>query len=156
MSVLVSILLLWFGAAEPVDLAAELEEVAFEQLADPVERWRPLVEDHFPPKEVELALCIISHESAGDPDADNPRSSATGLFQILSSLWGDHYDVTYDQLLDPDLNTRLARDIWDKSGWRAWSAYRHCDHVPRVAPPGAKTIEVCARAGVDAEPHCVS
>ena len=36
MSVLLSLLLLWFVAAEPVDLDVELEYMAFEQLADPV------------------------------------------------------------------------------------------------------------------------
>jgi len=156
MSVLLSILLLWFGAAEPVDLAAELEDMAFEQLVDPVERWRQLVEDHFPPEEVEVALCVIRHESAGNPEADNPHSSATGLFQILSSLWSGHYGVSYDQLLDPDVNTRIARAIWDESGWHAWSAYRRCDHIPRVAPPEPITIDVCARVDAEAETRCVS
>ena len=88
MSVLISIVLLFFGLAEPADLAVELEEVAFEELADPVERWRPLVERHFPADEVDMAMCIIEYESAGQPDADNPRSSATGLFQILAGPWG--------------------------------------------------------------------
>ncbi|HEX6219853.1 MAG TPA: transglycosylase SLT domain-containing protein [Acidimicrobiia bacterium] len=156
MSVLVSILLLWFGAAEPVDLAAELEEIAFEQLADPVERWRPLVEEHFPAEEVEVAICIIGHESGGNPEADNPRSSATGLFQVLSSLWGDHYGVTHDQLLDPEQNTRVARSIWGESGWRAWSAYRRCDHIPRVVAAESETIDVCTRPVTEPESHCVS
>lgn len=156
MSVLLSILLLWFGAAEPVDLATELEDVAFEQLADPVERWRPLVEDHFPAEEIEVALCVIRHESGGNPGADNPRSSATGLFQVLSSLWSDHYGVSYAQLLDPEINTRVARSIWDQSGWSAWSAYRRCDHIPRVAPPEPLTIDVCPTGTNEPEGQCVS
>lgn len=127
MSLLISLLLLSFGAAEPADVVNELETVAFEQLADPVERWRPLVEEHFPADEVDTAMCVIRYESAGNPEADNPRSTATGLFQILGSLWGEHYGVTYEELLDPEVNTRLARDIWDRSGWLAWTAYRNCD-----------------------------
>ena len=156
MSVLLSILLLWFGAAQPVDLAAELEDMAFEQLADPVERWRPLVEDYFPPEEVEIALCVIRHESAGNPEADNPRSSATGLFQVLSSLWSDRYGVSYRELLDPEVNARVARAIWDESGWRAWSAYHRCDHIPRIVPSEPITIEMCARTEADAATRCVS
>lgn len=156
MSLLLSFLLLWFGAAEPVDLAAELEAMAFEQLADPVERWRPLVEEHFPPEEIEVALCVIRNESGGNPSADNPRSSATGLFQVLSSLWSDHYGVSYQQLLEPEVNTRVARAIWDESGWQAWSAYRRCDHIPRVAPVEALTADVCppSEGGTDAD--CLS
>ncbi len=156
MSVLLSILLLWFGAAEPVDLATEFEDIAFEQLADPVERWRPLVASHFPPEEIEVALCVIRYESGGHPGADNPRSSATGLFQVLSSLWSDHYGVSYAELLDPEVNTRIARAIWDESGWTAWSAYRRCDHIPRVAPAEPVSIDVCARAKTQPGTECVS
>jgi len=156
MSVLLSFLMLWFGAAEPVDLAAELEAMAFEQLADPVERWRPLVEEHFPPEEIEVALCVIRNESAGNPTADNPRSSATGLFQILASLWSDQYGVSYQQLLDPEVNTRVARAIWDESGWTAWSAYRRCDHIPTIAPVEASSADVCPPPQVETENDCLS
>lgn len=48
-----------------------------------VEQWRPLVAQHFPASEVERALCIMSYESGGNPNAKNPRSSASGLFQHL-------------------------------------------------------------------------
>lgn len=156
MSVLLSLVLLWFGTAEPVDLAVELEDMAFEQLADPVERWRPLVGEHFPPEEVEVALCVIQNESAGDPEAENPRSSATGLFQVLSSLWSDHYGVSYAELLDPTVNTRVARAIWDESGWAAWSAYRRCHHIPRIAPADALAVDVCALSPGEPDTVCVS
>lgn len=131
MSAFLSILLLWFGTAEPADVAREIESqvevVAFEHVADPVDRWRPLLEILFPAEEVDTALCIIRHESRGDPDADNPRSSATGLFQILAGHWGDHYGVTETQLRDPYLNVFLARDIWEQSGWLAWTTRHLCD-----------------------------
>ena len=131
MSALISILLVWFGLAEPavaVDaIESEAEAIAFEQIADPVDRWRPLVQQHFPADEVETALCIIRYESAGDPAADNPRSSATGLFQILAGHWGDQFRVSETQFRDPDLNVRLARVIWDDAGWRAWTTNHLCD-----------------------------
>lgn len=92
--------------------------------AGPVERWRPLVEARFPESEVETAMCIIAHESAGDPDADNPRSSASGLFQVLGSLWAPHFGVDRRDLYDPVINVDLARRIWDKQGWSAWSPYK--------------------------------
>ncbi len=55
----------------------------------PVEQWRPLVERYFPPERVEEALSIIDCESNGDPDARNPRSNASGLFQFVDRTW-DH------------------------------------------------------------------
>lgn len=124
MNLLLMLCLLWIGVAQPADLADEVEHVVFEQMADPVERWRPLVEEHFPPDEIDTAMCIIRHESSGDPEADNPRSTASGLFQILGSLWAPHFGVTDEALYEPATNVELARRIWDESGWRAWSPYQ--------------------------------
>lgn len=126
MSLLLSFLLLWFGVAEPTDIAEELHTVVFEQMVDPVERWRPLVSRYFPADDVDTAMCILRHESGGDPDADNPRSSATGLFQILASGWAPHFNVSVDQLFEPTTNVRLAREILDIQGWTAWTTYRRC------------------------------
>jgi len=53
----------------------------------PVERWRSLVGKYFAPERIDEALSIIECESNGDPDARNPRSSASGLFQFLDRTW---------------------------------------------------------------------
>jgi hypothetical protein len=90
---------------------------------DPVERWRPLVAVEFPAREIETAMCVIRHESGGNPHADNPGSSAKGLFQVLASLWGPHYGVSHSELSDPVTNIRIAADIWRNHGWAAWSPY---------------------------------
>lgn len=123
MSFLLSICLTVPGVCETAHLDL-IESTVIEESDDPVERWRPLVRAEFPPSEVETALCIIRHESAGRPNADNPRSSARGLFQVLGSLWAPHYGVSRSALYDPVTNTRIARDIWDEQGWRAWSPYQ--------------------------------
>lgn len=86
-----------------------------------VEQWRGLVAAHFPADQVDKALRVMACESGGNPSADNPRSSARGLFQILASLWAPHYGVSAEALYDPTLNTRLAADIWHNYGWGAWS-----------------------------------
>lgn len=52
-----------------------------------VEQWRGLVEAYFPSNRVEEALRIIGCESNGDPNAINPYSGASGLFQFLPSTW---------------------------------------------------------------------
>lgn len=52
-----------------------------------VERWRSLVSAYFPAAEVDNALAVIRCESFGDPEAYNPYSGASGLFQFLPSTW---------------------------------------------------------------------
>lgn len=42
---------------------------------------------YFPADMVEPALRIIQCESLGDPDAYNPYSGASGLFQFLPGTW---------------------------------------------------------------------
>ncbi len=77
------------------ELSLEAEGTAMDALlsteaapvAGPVEQWRPLVERYFPPERIEEALSIIDCESDGDPNASNPRSSASGLFQFLDRTW---------------------------------------------------------------------
>jgi len=55
--------------------------------SDGVEQWRPLVEVYWPADLVEDALSVMDCESGGDPDALNPVSGASGLFQFLPSTW---------------------------------------------------------------------
>lgn len=123
LSLLLSICLSVPGICEPAQLE-QFEDLAVEETDDPVERWRPLVETQFPASEVDTAMCLIRHESGGDPEADNPRSSARGLFQVLGSLWAPHYGVSRSALYDPVTNVRIAHGIWEKQGWRAWSPYQ--------------------------------
>jgi hypothetical protein len=40
-----------------------------------------------PSTAVQFLRCVIDHESGGDPKAENPHSSASGLFQFLDSTW---------------------------------------------------------------------
>jgi septal ring factor EnvC (AmiA/AmiB activator) len=49
--------------------------------------WRPLLEAHFASDLVLDALVIIQCESVGDPDAKNPYSGASGLFQFMPGTW---------------------------------------------------------------------
>lgn len=123
LSLLLSICLSVPGVCEPPHFQ-QVEPVVVAESDDPVERWRRLVETEFPTSEVDTAMCVIRHESAGNPDADNPRSSARGLFQILGSLWAPHFGVSQRALYDPVTNTRIAHDIWQKQGWWAWSPYK--------------------------------
>ena len=44
-----------------------------------------------PSADVRFLRCVIAHESGGNPRAQNPYSSASGLFQFIDSTWR-HYN----------------------------------------------------------------
>ena len=86
-----------------------------------VEQWRSLVSSYFPAGQVDNALCVINSESGGNPNARNPNSTASGLFQIMASVWAAHYGTTYEGLYNPETNTSIAASIYGHSGWEPWS-----------------------------------
>jgi transglycosylase-like protein with SLT domain len=98
-----------------------------------VERWRPLVQQFFPGNRVEEALRIIDCESNGDPNAYNPYSGASGLFQFLPSTWASTAPKAGyggSSVFDPEANTASASWLanrYEELGqyyWRAWSCRR--------------------------------
>lgn len=84
-----------------------------------VEQWRPLVAVYFPAEEVDRALRIMGCESNGDPYADNPRSTASGLFQFLDSTWA-RTPYAAASVYDPETNIAAAAWLWSVSGWAPW------------------------------------
>lgn len=84
--------------------------------------WADTVAAHFPAEQVDKGCQVLVCESGGDPTAQNVRSSASGLFQILQMhawrfesfgwSWADRYDGAK--------NTAVAAMIWRESGWGAW------------------------------------
>ena len=88
-----------------------------------VERWRWLVAEYWPAELVDWALCAISWESGGNPNAKHVRSSVRGLFQIRASVWAEPFGIEYDDLYDPELNVQLAYRIYEIQGKEAWMAY---------------------------------
>jgi soluble lytic murein transglycosylase-like protein len=94
------------------------------------EGWRPLVEHFFEPADVTRALAVMSCESKGDPDAKNPGSTASGLFQHLASQWGPRAEaIGYPDagVFDPVANVAAAAWlVYDGGGWSHWNASRGC------------------------------
>ena len=98
-----------------------------------VEQWRPLVTQYFPSHRVEEALRILDCESNGDPDAVNPYSGASGLFQFLPSTWATTAPAAgwggYSPF-HPEANTSSAAWLanrYEELGyyyWQAWSCRR--------------------------------
>lgn len=99
-----------------------------------VESWRGLVSLYFPAEQVNRALCIMSHESKGNPNALNTRgSSAAGLFQFLRGTWdgvptaisGGSYDS--GAVYNPEANIAAAAWLWERSGgWGPWTVRGLC------------------------------
>lgn len=101
-----------------------------------VERWRSLVQTFFPSHRVEEALRIIDCESNGDPDAYNPYSGASGLFQFIPSTWATTAPrAGYPDAspFEPEANVASAAWLaneYQKEGkyyWQAWSCRRVLD-----------------------------
>lgn len=98
-----------------------------------VEKWRDLVSQFFPSHRVEQALRILNCESNGDPDAYNPYSGASGLFQFIPSTWATtapkagYPDATP---FEPEANTASAAwlanryEQLDLPYWMAWNCQR--------------------------------
>lgn len=98
-----------------------------------VERWRPLVARYFPAHRVEEALRIMDCESNGDPDAYNPYSGASGLFQFLPSTWATTAPKagwSGHSVFEPEPNVSSAAWLanrYEELGsyyWQAWSCRR--------------------------------
>ena len=98
-----------------------------------VERWRATVERYFPSSRVDQALRIIQCESLGDPDAYNPYSGASGLFQFLPSTWAStapKAGFPDASPFDPEANIGTAAWLANRyqelgmSYWQPWSCRR--------------------------------
>jgi len=91
-----------------------------------IEQWRDLVTTYFAPQDVETALCLISYESGGNPDAKNPRSSASGLFQHLGKYWSER-SVSAGwagaSIFDPEANVAVAAWLKGWGGWQHWTPW---------------------------------
>lgn len=99
-------------------------------VAGPVERWRPIVEQYFAPERIDEALSIIDCESNGDPNARNPRSSASGLFQFLNRTWSHSSEQAGFEGASPFLpEANIAAAAWlvehslgvGDSPWAHWT-----------------------------------
>jgi hypothetical protein len=94
----------------------------FRGMGADVERWRALVESYFGAN-TDAALRVMDCESGGNPEAKNPSSSASGLFQFLASTWERVTGETYPgYVFDGESNIAAAAEL-SRGGadWSQWS-----------------------------------
>ena len=83
--------------------------------------WESEIAARWPAEQVGNACRIMMCESGGNPLADNPSSSASGLFQFLDSTWANRYGYSRAVHATPNLQLDGALSLWQSSGWRPWS-----------------------------------
>lgn len=126
----------WFGCEPPLigTVCADLGPIGPDTLVprhpDEAADWRPLVEAFFEPEDVDRAVRVIQCESNGDPLAKNPRSTASGLFQHLASLWpprAAEAGFAGVDVFDPVANVATAAWlVYEGGGWSHWYPSRPC------------------------------
>lgn len=90
-----------------------------------VEQWRGLVTQFFPASEIETAMRVMECESRGDPYAYN-RSSASGLFQLVSHWYSGRSEYPAFDPFDPVENIKAAAWLQSEVGWAlpaGWACY---------------------------------
>lgn len=105
---------------EPVQQASATSSVRY---SAEVEQWRPLVSRYFAPGDVNRALRILSCESNGDPNAANPSSGASGLFQHMPGYWSERSAKAGwagASVFDPQANVAVAAWLAYSGGWGHW------------------------------------
>jgi transglycosylase-like protein len=66
---------------------------------------------------------VLARESGGDPTAENPISTASGLWQILDSTWQGFGGYSHASDAPPDVQNARAAELWDGgAGCSHWSA----------------------------------
>ncbi len=73
--------------------------------------------------QVATALCVAWRESRFDPYANNPSSSAAGLFQWTASSWSvysSRYGFGGASVYDAYANTAVAANAVADGGWGPW------------------------------------
>ena len=77
----------------------------------------------------DLLLKIAECESGLKPDAQNPRSTASGIFQFLTSTfiyYAQAYGLSTDNKNDPEIQAELAARMIRDKGLSHWNESRDC------------------------------
>lgn len=89
--------------------------------------WEGLVATHFPASQVGNACRVLVCESQGNPNAKNPRSTASGLAQFLDGTWRRARTMVpgaerYSRAMHAPPATQIAvyGAWWRATSWSQW------------------------------------
>lgn len=107
----------------PIYLPPEKSPPSTRSYGGTVEEWSFLISKYFQPGDVPWAMRVMACESGGDPNAKNPTSTASGLFQHLASYW-DGRSVAAGwggaDIFDPEANVAVAAWLFYTGGPSHW------------------------------------
>ncbi len=82
------------------------------------------VKQNFPSSQHAKAMDVIECESNFDPEAISPGGGNHGLFQINNVHKTMVANMGYSwnpDIYDPYINAKVARVLWNESGWQPWT-----------------------------------
>lgn len=82
--------------------------------------WLDAITAAFGPERTPRACRIMMCESGGNPTAQNPHSTASGLFQFLRSTWANYAGYSEAWLAPPLVQIEAAAALQARSGWGQW------------------------------------
>ena len=85
--------------------------------------WASLIGKYFQPADIPWATRVMFCESRNDPNAKNPRSSASGLFQQLATFWPERSAKAGwagANIFDPEANIAVSAWLYYTGGAGHW------------------------------------
>ena len=79
------------------------------------------LDDHIESAREAFLACVVQAESGGDPTAQNPTSSASGLFGDLDSTWGGYGGYQHAREAPPAVQWQMNEALYDEAGRSPWS-----------------------------------
>lgn len=88
----------------------------------PEEMSKDAIRMHFPAAQQDKAIAVARCESGLNPAAVSPGGRNVGLFQINTVHRATVQQMGYqwDQMTDPYVNAKVARVLFNSSGWQPW------------------------------------
>lgn len=111
----------------------------------------------FTPQEAPVISAIAMAESGGNTNAHNPRypDDSYGLMQVnmldepgymLGAERREKYGIQNEDLKNPVVNMKVAKDIWDTQGPNAWSVFKSGAYKQHL-PAAMSSIQVDQNTG---------
>lgn len=76
-----------------------------------------------------IAACIAKYESGGNPTAQNPTSSASGLYQFIDGTWDNYGGYSRAMYAPVSVQTEKFYQVWDGGrGAHNWVVAPRCGY----------------------------